>query len=93
PDVAGTLGERGNVLRSAGRHEEAVVEFDRALSLDPGYAWACGSRALSLEALGRVTEALASLDEALRIDPGYAWAREQRERLRASEGGASVSGG
>ncbi|MEU1017693.1 tetratricopeptide repeat protein [Streptomyces sp. NPDC005898] len=93
PDVAGTLGERGNVLRSAGRHEEAVVEFDRALSLDPGYAWACGSRALSLEALGRVTEALASLDEALRIDPGYAWAREQRERMRAGDAGASVSGG
>lgn len=69
------------MYRATGRPEEAVACYDRALVLDPDYAWAHGSRAIAHEALGRIPEALADLDRALELDPDYAWARAQRERL------------
>ncbi|QES46001.1 hypothetical protein DEJ49_15350 [Streptomyces venezuelae] len=85
PDAPGAYSDRGDILRFACRHEEAIAAYDTALTLDPDLTWAWGSRALSLEALERVAEAVASLDEALRIDPGYGWAREQRERMLGAE--------
>lgn len=45
---------------AAGRREEALALFDRALAVDPGYAEALLSRATVLEALGRGEDALAA---------------------------------
>ncbi|MCQ8188684.1 tetratricopeptide repeat protein [Streptomyces sp. RCU064] len=91
PGVPGTLGERGDVHRFAGRYEEAIAAYGRALALDPGYAWALGSRAMANEALGRRAAALADLERAVALNPGYAWAVAQRERLLSS--GDSPEGG
>ncbi|WP_313904604.1 tetratricopeptide repeat protein, partial [Streptomyces sp. 15-116A] len=73
--------EHGDALRNAGRDEEALAAYDRALALDPAYASAHASRGVALANLGRRTEALAALDHALDLIPSYAWARTQRERI------------
>jgi tetratricopeptide (TPR) repeat protein len=41
----------------AGRHEEAVAEFERLIAEDPGYSYAYFHCGQSLEKLGRVEDA------------------------------------
>ncbi|MFF4291651.1 tetratricopeptide repeat protein, partial [Streptomyces sp. NPDC001633] len=74
--------ERGDALRVTGRDEEALADYDRALELDPGYAYAYASRGVSLSNLGRHEEGLADLDRALALQPDYPWALEHRAAIR-----------
>ncbi|MER6089367.1 tetratricopeptide repeat protein [Streptomyces bluensis] len=76
--MAWGLCERGDALRSAGQHQAALADYDRALDLDPGYASAYASRAVSRAELGRHEEALADLDRAVELNPHYAWALGRR---------------
>ena len=55
-----------------GRYEQALICFDRALALDPGYAEAWFAKGVGLFNLRRYDESLAALDKALAIDPGMA---------------------
>jgi tetratricopeptide (TPR) repeat protein len=57
----------GMALSSAGRHAEALENFEQAIAL--GAADAHGSRADALVALGRLAEAVESFDRALAQDP------------------------
>jgi tetratricopeptide (TPR) repeat protein len=65
----------GLALASKGRHEEALVEFRRAIELSPGYAKAMNNMGLSLEALGRDAEAAAAYTSAIEKDATLASAR------------------
>jgi tetratricopeptide (TPR) repeat protein len=65
----------------AGRHEEALADYDEALTIDPEYASAHASRGAALADLGRREEALAALDRALELRPSYEWAGALRARL------------
>jgi tetratricopeptide (TPR) repeat protein len=60
----------GNVLADRGRHEEAIVSFDRALAGWPDHAFALINRGNSLDRLGREEEALASYRRAEEVRPG-----------------------
>jgi tetratricopeptide (TPR) repeat protein len=52
---------------------EMILEnFDRAITLDPGYVTALNEKANFLDQIGRFDEALSCYDRALRIDPGSA---------------------
>ncbi|MYT55966.1 tetratricopeptide repeat protein, partial [Streptomyces sp. SID7834] len=64
-----------------GRYEEALADYDRAVEMDPQYAWARAGRAQVHEAMGRHEEALADYDRALEIDPLYEWAVGSRAQL------------
>ena len=75
----------GNVLRNAGRAEEALAAFDRALERKPDYAAALAGRAelLNLRGnrlrdAGRFAEALACYERALSDVPHYADAMNNR---------------
>ena len=80
--------DRGESSRKAGRTEEAVSDFDRAIALDPRNATAHCYRAsthMTWLPPGKTTEqqlekALEDLDAAIGIDVGYEWAY----RLRAT---------
>ena len=64
--------DQGIALASAGRYDEALKAFDRALELRPGYPQALINRGNALEDLRRPDAALASYDRALSIMPGNA---------------------
>ncbi|MDA0591683.1 MAG: tetratricopeptide repeat protein, partial [Planctomycetota bacterium] len=58
------------------RHfDAALASYDRALELDPKYAFAWNNRGIALRNLGRFEESLASYDRALELDPerSVAW--------------------
>jgi predicted O-linked N-acetylglucosamine transferase (SPINDLY family) len=69
---------RGTVLQSLGRHEEALAAYDRALAVTPDYAEALNNRGSVLQDLKRPAEALASYDQALRRAPNFAQAFNNR---------------
>jgi len=61
--------DQGIALASAGRYDEALNAFDRALELRPDYPPALINRGNALEDLRRPDAALASYDRALSIMP------------------------
>ena len=71
----------GEVIAVHGRSDEALTSLDKAIELDPDYAYAWNNRGVSLHYLERYTEAIASLDKAIELDPDYALAIENRRLL------------
>ena len=51
------------------RHEQALVEFEAALALDPGDAPTLANKATSLQMMGRPRDALATYELAVEADP------------------------
>lgn len=62
----------GMALSQAGRHQEALQSFDRAIAHGHAHARAHCYRADTLRLLGRADEALAGYDAALALEPGSA---------------------
>lgn len=63
----------GEALRRQGAPRDAVEEFDRALALDPAYAYAIGSKGQALLALGQVEQAIEALSTAASHSPDMEW--------------------
>ncbi|MDB9493929.1 tetratricopeptide repeat protein [Spirulina major CS-329] len=59
----------------AGRYEEAIASWDRAIQLKPDYHQAWGNRGLGLKNLKRYEEAIASYGRAVELKPDFykAW--------------------
>ena len=68
-DILGAFYNRGTILLSLKRYDEACASFTQALALDPSYVDALGNRGIARAELGRCDEALADYKEALRIAP------------------------
>lgn len=60
---------QGDRLVKAGRHQEALVHYERAIRIvrRPSYAWT--SRGVAMRYLGRIDEALRCHENAIRLDP------------------------
>ena len=65
----------GNVLKAAGRLDEAETAYRRALEIRPDYADAHYNLGILLEAMGRPSEAEAAYQNALDATPGFVLAR------------------
>jgi tetratricopeptide (TPR) repeat protein len=63
------LTDRGFALGALGRHDEALVTFERALQSHPGHALTHFNRGVALEKLGRKDDALVSYERAIEIAP------------------------
>ena len=72
------LYNRGNTLRQLKRFDEALLSYDRALSLRPDYAEALCNRGVTLHQLRRFEDALLSYDRAIAVQPDYAKAHLNR---------------
>ena len=59
-------------LRELARHDEALLSYDKAVALKPGYAVAHSNRAVTLQELRQYDEALISCEKALALKPDYA---------------------
>ena len=98
PDATDARYELARACAKAGRHEEALVEYDRLLATDAGNAdWLLG-KGQALMALGRPGEALPYLERARAAAPNYedvkraeANARAALETEHAREHGTRVS--
>ncbi len=62
--------KRGNLLKDQGQLEEAVANYDEAIALDPGYAFALCNRGVVLARLNRFEAALDSYDRAIAVNSG-----------------------
>ncbi|MFJ2831409.1 tetratricopeptide repeat protein [Streptomyces sp. NPDC087263] len=63
---------RGRELRKADEHRAALVAYDRAVELDPGWAMAHYGRGITCQALGDLAAALAAFDRADELAPDTA---------------------
>ena len=63
---------RGSVFGQSGRNEDALTDFNKAISLDPNYAQAYANRALIYRQTGKLDLALADYNKALQLDQNYA---------------------
>ena len=71
PDYAEAHWNWGNALRSVGRLEQGVAQYQRAVQLKPNYAEAYNSLGNILRMLGRSEDALAQYRKALAAKPDY----------------------
>ncbi len=62
----------GFVLEAAGRVDDAIVHYQRAIALKPGFADGHYNLGLALDGKGRTDEAIPHYEEALKIRPDYA---------------------
>ncbi len=80
---------RGSVFGQAGRNEEALADFNKAISLDPNYGQAYGNRGLIYRKTGKLDLALADYNKAIdaRSELRGGLSRP-RHRLPAAQAGA-----
>jgi tetratricopeptide (TPR) repeat protein len=63
---------RGDDLMVAGRHQEAIEQYERALHIEPDYARAHNNLGHELLQAGKIEEAIAHDEQALRLKPDFA---------------------
>jgi Flp pilus assembly protein TadD/arylsulfatase A-like enzyme len=83
PDDAALRASFAGALGALGRYDEAIVQLDRSLALDPLNPEGHHNRGAALERLGRPDEAIASYREAVRYRGDYAPSLQALARLGA----------
>ncbi|WP_424097685.1 tetratricopeptide repeat protein [Moorena producens] len=65
------LNSQGESLRQAGKYQQALMTYDKAIARNSDLAEAHWGRCYSLNSLGRTQEGLAACDQALGLKPDY----------------------
>jgi tetratricopeptide (TPR) repeat protein len=73
---------RGNALFQSTRFDEAAVQFEAALAVDPGLKRAAFGLARSLQEGEHKTEAIAAWNRYLELDSTTSWAAAARRNLK-----------
>ena len=63
---------RGSVLAQAGKTDEALADFNKAISLDANYGQAYANRGLIYRQTRRLDQAMADYERAISLDANYA---------------------
>lgn len=71
--LAHLYGNRGVALRNTYHHLQALADLNRAITLDPSYAWAYGQRGIVYDRLKQFEEALTDFQRALELNDTYDW--------------------
>jgi len=69
---------RGLAYSETGQSQEAINDFNQAISLFPNYAIAYSNRGLAYEAMGQMDHAVADFDQAIKLNANYAGAYNNR---------------
>ncbi|MFC5720994.1 tetratricopeptide repeat protein [Streptomyces gamaensis] len=77
-DSAWVQSELGDLHRFAGRYDEALAAYDKALAFGTRSAWMVSFRARILADLGRTEDALDKQARAYELNPQYFWALRRR---------------
>lgn len=76
--AAQVLACRARAHHAADRIADAITDYDRAIDLDPHFAWAFAHRGDAYQAIASSERAVADYTMALKLDPDYAWALARR---------------
>ncbi|HSQ31265.1 MAG TPA: tetratricopeptide repeat protein [Gemmatimonadaceae bacterium] len=76
----------GNALASRGNLDSAIIEYDEAIRIRPGYPEAHNNLGPALAQKGRVNEAIEQFTQAIRLRPNYADAYNNLGVALASQG-------
>jgi tetratricopeptide (TPR) repeat protein len=60
---------KGIAIDNLGKHSQAILYFDKALSIDPKNSYALTRKGIALDNLGKHSQAILYFDKALSIDP------------------------
>jgi tetratricopeptide (TPR) repeat protein len=63
------LEQQGSNIVQGRADADALVYFDRALELNPGFAEAWSNKGILLRRIGQLTEAIQCQEKSLQIDP------------------------
>ncbi|ABG52354.1 Tetratricopeptide TPR_2 [Trichodesmium erythraeum IMS101] len=63
----------GNKLLREGKLEEAIASYEKAIELNPQFAWSYQNMGHAFEKLGRIDEAIAAFRQAVAKSPESAW--------------------
>ena len=77
-EIALAYSLRGGAIYYKGDPVRAILDYDEAIKLDPGFARAFNNRCWARAVVGRVQEAVADCDESLRLAPNVANTLENR---------------
>lgn len=66
-----------------GKYQEAIVVYDKVLSIDPNDVYALGGKADSLYGSGNYQQAVSLIDKALELDPSNGKILQVKETLQA----------
>lgn len=61
------------------RYEEAIIDYDKAIELNPYIAVTYNNKGVALNKCGKLAEAIKCFEQALEIDPEYTKAMENKE--------------
>lgn len=78
PDDTRVIAQGDETYRQIEQFEEALSDFDRAIELDPNYAWAIAHRGETYYLMKLYDEALADFERAIELNPDYTWAIAHR---------------
>lgn len=76
----------GIILDRLERYEEAILEFQKALELDPGYNDVRNNLAVTFFRMERTEESIKQLEETIKIDPACAEAHSNLGNIYAHSG-------
>lgn len=68
PKDAASWGNKGNVLYSQGKYDEAIKAYDKAIEINPQYSEAWNNKGNAFYAQGKYDEAVRAYDKAIEID-------------------------
>src|SRR6266487_48211 len=71
--LAHVYGNRGVAYRNLSDYQHAIEDFDRAIVLDPNYAWAYGNRGITYRSSKNYERALRDFNAAIALDTNLDW--------------------
>jgi Tfp pilus assembly protein PilF len=83
-ELASVYTHRGMGYGALTRFDEAIADFNQAITIDPALAYAYLGRAIVYQTRGLNAQAIADTREALRIDPNSADAQQELKDLGAT---------
>ncbi len=84
--IAAICNSRGHVYRSKGEHGQAILEYSKAIEIDPGFARAYNNRGNRFGDKGEYDRAILDYTKAIEIDPRLAMAYGNRANTYYEKG-------
>jgi tetratricopeptide (TPR) repeat protein len=76
------LVSKGAALRELGQYQQAILQYDKVLTIDPNDVYAIGGKADSLYGSGQTQQAIVLIDKALELNPSDGKIQQVKESLQ-----------